>query len=61
MKWVLIKEFHINTAMIQAFYWNDFELVIALEGRPELVCPDPDRELYLKLCRQQGIRPYEEE
>lgn len=60
MKWAMIDRFHINTWSLQAFYWKDGELIIALEGRPELVCPDHDRELYLKLCRQQGIRPYEE-
>lgn len=62
MKWVIIKKTHINTNLVETFYWCDGRLIIAFVGEDQpAVWEDPDRKLYLQLCRQQGIRPYEEE
>lgn len=62
MKWVLINMTHVNTNNIDCFRWEDGKLYVwfVAEKIPS-EWDDPDRELYLRLCRQQGIRPYEEE
>lgn len=62
MKWVEVKGTHINTNRMQTFYWKDGKLVLWLTGDWfPLEWDDPDRELYRKLCRQQGLRPAEED
>lgn len=62
MKWVTVKLTHINTNNVDAFKWEDGELVVFFNSDPEPAkWIDPDRELYLQLCRQQGVRPVEEE
>lgn len=62
MKWVLIESTHVNTDLIQSFYWQDGELIIwhaasAFCDRLE----DPEQKLYIKLCHQLGVRPAEED
>lgn len=61
MKWVLIEQRHINMNNVDLFSWDDGILFIYYSGDPspsEIM--DPDRELYLKLCQSQGVRPYGE-
>ncbi len=62
MKWVTLRSAHINTNNVGMFYWDDGYLFIDFVGdEGEWKMEDPDQELYIQLCRQQGIRPYEEE
>ena len=62
MKWALIGKRHVNMNNVDAFMWENGILFLGYSGDPEVAeFDDPDRELYHKLCRQQGIRPYEEE
>lgn len=62
MKWAEIQGTHINTNQIQVFYWDEGELRIHLQGDMQpIIWDDPDRELYKRLCRQQGTRVWEEE
>ena len=62
MKWILIKDLHINTDHVQAFQWRNGRLVICLaeEGRP-ITWEDPDKKLYIKMCHLLGVRPAEED
>lgn len=61
MKWTTIYKSHVNTNNVDCFRWEDGLLLVWFIGSE---CPnkwdDPDRQLYLKLCRQQGIQPVEE-
>jgi hypothetical protein len=60
MKWATINKTHVNTNNVDAFKWEDGELVIFFNSDEEPAkWRDPDRKLYLHLCRQQGVRPYE--
>ena len=61
MKWVTVEIMHINTKNLDAFYWYEGELYLVFNSDPKPVTiEDPDREHYLKLCRQQGVQPVEE-
>lgn len=63
MKWVTIDKTHLNTNHIVAFYWCNGKLAItpnSANPKP-VIWEDPDRELYLKLCRQQGVQPVMED
>jgi hypothetical protein len=61
MKWVDIKGTHINTNLILSFYWGDGQLIVSFAGDTiPTGWDDPDRELYVKLCHQMGVRPCEE-
>ena len=61
MKWVTVKIMHINTNNLDAFYWYTGKLYLVFNSDPKpVILEDPDRELYLKLCRQQGVQPVEE-
>ena len=58
MKWATLNRTHVNMNTVETFYWCDGRIVIAFVGEDQpAVWEDPDRELYLKLCRQQGILP----
>lgn len=62
MNWVNIEGTHINTNLIQTFFWEEKELIVQVLGSKEtLVWDDPDQALYRKLCAQLGVRPDEEE
>lgn len=62
MKWILIKDLHINTDHVQTFHWARGRLVIGFtgEGRP-WTWEDPDKQLYIKMCHLLGVRPVEED
>ena len=59
MKWVLIEDTHINTDTVTDFRWSNGVLQIHQEDCKRLYARDPDRQFYLKLCGQLGVRPYE--
>lgn len=62
MQWVTVEGTHINTNNVQSFFCQRGRLLINLVGASTtLKWDDPDRELYLALCRQLGIRPDEED
>lgn len=62
MKWVLIEQRHINMNNVDLFSWDDGILCIYYSGDPNPTeVMDPDRKLYLKMCRSQGVTPYEED
>lgn len=61
MKWVLVARTHINTDLVQAFFWTEGQLTIwVVADDVSMKFRDPDRALYLKLCRALGVRPVEE-
>jgi hypothetical protein len=61
MKWVLIASRHVNTDNIDGFYWKKGVLNIYFSDNDAVTCfNDPDRELYVKMCHQMGVRPCEE-
>lgn len=63
MKWTLVEDMHINTNNIDAFKWKNGMLYIWFNAECDSEScdfDDPDRQLYLKLCRQLGVRPAEE-
>jgi hypothetical protein len=62
MKWVKINNAYFNTNLITSFYWALGRLYIyfVAEGDAESYT-DPNRENYLRLCRQLGVRPVEED
>ena len=61
MRWVCIDNTHINTYNIDTFYWLGGQLRVFFSGKDKaVVWKDPDREIYLQLCHQLGIRPGEE-
>lgn len=61
MNWVEIKGTHINTHMIQTFFWEENELIVCVLGFSQSHSwRDPDQALYRKICAQLGVRPYEE-
>ena len=60
MKWVLIGRLHINTSNVSAFKWEDGRLYIFFPGDPvPYTRRDPDKKLYYKVCRSQGLRVYD--
>ena len=62
MKWVLICREHINMTNVDAFKWQNGTLYVHFNSDPyPAKYPDPDKELYFKMCRSQGLRPDEEE
>lgn len=62
MKWVTVNKTHINTNNIDCFRWGMGVLHIWFIGEKQpSEWDDPDRKLYLQLCRQQGIRPVMED
>jgi hypothetical protein len=62
MKWVLIRRSHIHMDNVDLFSWWEGKLLVWFSGDPKSVeFDDPERELYLKMCRSQGVLPYEEE
>jgi hypothetical protein len=61
VKWVLLGARHINTDQLQAFIWSAGSLYLTFNGETVLRLRDPDRELYLKLCRLLGVRPVEDD
>lgn len=61
MKWVELFGTHINVNQIQTFYWKKGTLCIFFCSCDEPVLwDDLDRQLYIKLCHQLGVRPWEE-
>ena len=62
MKWCEILGTHINMNLVASFVWYDGKLRLWFVGDSGdgATLADPDRELYIKMCRSQGIRPYEE-
>ena len=61
MKWATVEKLHANTNNLDAFWWDEGELNLLFNSDPKPVTfEDPDRELYLKLCRQQGVLPVED-
>ncbi len=61
MKWVTVGNTHINTNQLVLFFWLDGGLVLYHANGKNVKLKDPDRELYLDLCRKQGVRPAEED
>ena len=62
MKWAIVRRDHINMNNVTIFKWVEEELYVWFVGEEKPAkWKDPDRKLYIKLCRQQGIRPYEED
>lgn len=62
MKWVEIIGTHVNMNLVETFVWHDGQLHVFFHGDNKVTkVDDPDQELYLKMCRSQGIQPYEEE
>lgn len=62
MKWALISRTHINMGNVVAFFWSRGVLYVRFIGNDVSErWTDPDRKLYLKMCRSQGLQPYEEE
>ena len=62
MKWILIENRHINMNNVDMFSWDDGILFVWYNGDPmpgEYL--DPDRQLYLKMCQSQGVRPVMED
>lgn len=60
MKWIRIKGTHINTHLVTTFFWRDGQLWMNFSGDVETVTwDDPDRQLYVKLCHDLGVLPYE--
>lgn len=61
MKWVEIDGAHINMGEVMLFSWRDGALHVNFYGyRGSYTIRDPDKQLYLKMCRSQGILPAEE-
>lgn len=56
MKWVTVKETHINASTINCIRWQDGRLYIWFVGDAESThWEDPSREVYLKLCHDLQI------
>lgn len=60
MRWVLIGGDHVNMDNVELFRWDDGKLKVFFNGEYMASIEDPDKECYIKLCRQMGVRPYEE-
>lgn len=60
MKWVNLDGIHVNMDQVMLFRWHDGGLRVSFQGYPRsyTFC-DPDKRLYLKMCRSQGLRPAE--
>lgn len=62
MKWILVKDLHINTDQVQAFQWVDGRLRVWFAEKEVLTLfADPDKKLYIKMCHLLGVRPVEED
>lgn len=61
MKWVTLGNTHINTNQLTVFFWQDGDLVLYHADGKRVRLEDTDRELYLDLCRKQGVRPVMED
>ena len=61
MRWVLIGGDHVNMDNVELFRWDEGQLEVFFNGEYEAIIEDPDKAHYIKLCRQMGVRPYEEE
>lgn len=60
MKWVRLNGYHINTDLLTTFFWRPSGELVLYHVNKAVSLPDPDRELYIKLCRALGVRPMEE-
>lgn len=61
MKWVNLAGVHVNMDQVMCFSWRDKGLMVNFYGYSgSYTIRDPDKQLYLKMCRSQGIRPAEE-
>lgn len=60
MKWAMIIDVHLNMDLVVSYYWEHSWLKVVPVGGEVLTYYDPDRKLYLKMCRSQGVLPYEE-
>lgn len=62
MRWVRIKNTHINADLIEYFCWHGGKLRIYwLNNEAVMAVEDPDHENYLRLCRALGVAPVEED
>lgn len=62
MKWVKIGRVHVNTDQVQLFHWVGGQLWLYFAGKDSPTAyEDPDRDLYLRLCRTLGVQPREGE
>lgn len=61
MKWILVNRIHINTDKVQSFHWIEGRLFIRFGGNESVTFRDPEREKYLRLCGQLGVRPVEDD
>ena len=62
MKWVTVGRAHWNADHIEAFFWAAGQLVVYWHDREENNVEsykDPDRALYIRLCRAVGLAPVE--
>ena len=61
MRWVLVKDEHINTDNVRSFYWHRGILYVNFVGKTTPGgCHDPDKKEYIKLCHLLGVRPAED-
>ena len=60
MKWVLIDNNHVNMDRVTFFTWLEGNLILFVNQEEDIYLVDPDKKHYHKLCRQMGVRPYEE-
>lgn len=61
MKWINTNRGHLNTDLMQAFYWSRGKLWVHWLGEdsPESY-DDPNRETYTNLCLRLLLKPIEE-
>lgn len=60
MKWVAIGDIHVNADNLDAFRWHKGVLYLDFQGCENgTKLYDPARVLYIKLCAQLGVRPFE--
>ena len=64
MKWALVENMYINTNNVDAFKWEKGILYIWFNSEYDSESTDfddPDKTLYIRLCNQLGVRPWEME
>jgi hypothetical protein len=61
MRWVFIDRIHINTEKVQSFHWIEGRLYVRFGANDSVVFKDPEREKYIRLCGQLGVRPVEDD
>ena len=62
MSWVTIKKTHVNADNLDAFRWENGELVVFFNGdNTAQKWDDPNRELYRYLCRRLTVCPVTED